>query len=116
MYICLLSFVILIERECEIDLRGREEDDSVNIFKDLHIISTFFRYMANADELARSYSFELRPLPSFENTTPAVRYPTSIHQETITERPIRSSSVNVLMNSAMIGSQISLPNRKVLVR
>jgi hypothetical protein len=36
-----------------------------------------------------------------------------IREENILERPPRSSSVNVLMNSAISGSQISLPNRKV---
>jgi hypothetical protein len=70
--------------------------------------------------LARSYSFEIRPnnilLPSVDNISPAVRYPTfqqMNRQENIAEKPLRSSSVNVLVNSAMIGSQISLPNRKV---
>jgi hypothetical protein len=37
-----------------------------------------------------------------------------IREENILERPPRSSSVNVLMNSAISGSQISLPNRKVV--
>jgi hypothetical protein len=94
-------------------------------------VSFFFncRYIEGTDEnfqeqqLARSYSFELRRtnnlLPSIENISPAVRYPTSqkiIRQENIKEKPLRSSSINVLMNSAMIGSQVSLPNRKVVLQ
>jgi hypothetical protein len=78
--------------------------------------------MGTTDEqLARSYSFELRPnnflLPSMDdNISPAIRYPTSqkiIRQNIYTEKPSRSSSINVLVNSAMIGSQVSLTNRKV---
>jgi hypothetical protein len=79
--------------------------------------------MGSPDEqLARSYSFELRPnnfiSPSVENSSPAVRYPTTekmIRQENMNEKPLRASSVNVLMNSAMIGSRVSLPNRKVIL-
>ncbi len=86
------------------------------------ILFYIYRYIGSTDEqqLARSYSFEIRPnniiLPSVDNISPAVRYPTfqqMNRQENITEKPLRSSSVNVLVNSAMIGSQISLPNRKV---
>ena len=72
--------------------------------------------------MARSYSFEIRPqnnlLPSIENISSAVRYPTSqqmIRYENITEKPLRCSSMNVLMNSAVIGSQNSLLNRKVRI-
>jgi len=81
-----------------------------------------YRYIGSTDEqqLARSYSFEIRRnnnlLPIVDNISPAVRYPTSQQmnrQENVIEKPLRSSSVNVLVNSAMIGSQISLPNRKV---
>lgn len=73
--------------------------------------------MTNADELARSYSFEIRPnqytLESMETRTPTVRYPTSYRPEIALEKPHRSSSVNALMNSAMIESENSLANRKV---
>jgi hypothetical protein len=51
-----------------------------------------------------------------DNISPAVRYPSSqqmIRRQNIIEKPLRSSSINVLMNSAVVGSQISLPNRKV---
>ena len=90
----------------------------------LFILLVLPRYMGSADEnsqeqhLARSYSFELRPnhfpLPSVDYTPPCVRYPTS-EQRHAMERSQRSSSTNGLVNSAMIGSQVSLPNRKVNV-
>jgi len=79
--------------------------------------------MGTTDEqLARSYSFELRPnnsiVPSMDDISPSIRYPTSqkiIRQENYLEKPLRSSSVNVLINSTMLGSQISLTNRKVVL-
>jgi hypothetical protein len=80
--------------------------------------------MGNTDEqLARSYSFELRPnssiLTNMDDISPSIRYPTSqrmFRSENNQEKPLRSSSVNVLINSAMIGSsQVSLTNRKVFL-
>ncbi len=66
-------------------------------------------------QLARSYSFELHRnnfmLPTVDNISPAVRYPT-VQQRNTKEK---SSSINALVNSAMIGSQVSLSNRKVLL-
>ena len=98
----------------------------VRPFRLLHT-SHLPRYMGSADEnsqeqhLSRSYSFELRPnhfpLPSVDYTPPCVRYPTSEQQQQrrAMERSQRSSSTNGLVNSAMISSQVSLPNRKVNV-
>jgi hypothetical protein len=69
-------------------------------------------------QLARSYSFELHRnnfmLPTVDNISPAVRYPTA-QQRNTKEKSLRSSSINALVNSAMIGSQVSLSNRKVLL-
>jgi hypothetical protein len=84
-------------------------------------LPSYSKYMGNTDEqLARSYSFELRPnnslLPSMDDISPSIRYPTSqrmFRQENNQEKPLRSTSVNVLINSTMMGSsQVSLTNRK----
>ncbi|CAF0801349.1 unnamed protein product [Adineta steineri] len=76
-------------------------------------------YFQEQQQLARSYSFELRRnnfmLPSVDNNniSPAVRYPTA-QQRNMIEKPLRSSSINVLTNnnSSMIASRMSLPNRQ----
>lgn len=79
--------------------------------------------MGTPDEhLARSYSFELRPnnnsyLPSMDNFSPTLRYSNIqkiLREDMPIEKPLRSStSTNALVNSTMISSQVSLPNRKV---
>ncbi|CAF4712369.1 unnamed protein product, partial [Rotaria magnacalcarata] len=69
-----------------------------------------------------SYSFELRRnnflLPSIDNTSPDISYPTSyqMNRERINlDKSLRSTSINVLVNSgAMLGSQNSLSTRKVI--
>lgn len=75
------------------------------------------------EQLARSYSFEIRPtnhslLPSMDHFSPAVRYPIiqrNLREEIPMEKPLRAStSANGLVNSSMISSQVSLPNRKVI--
>lgn len=81
------------------------------------------RYMPTPDEqLARSYSFELRPninshLPSMDNFSPTLRYSNIqriLREDLPIEKPLRSStSTNGLVNTAMISSQVSLTNRKV---
>ena len=75
-------------------------------------------YSQEQQQMARSYSFELRrnncTIPSTETTSSAVRYPSAQPRTNLVEKPLRSSSVNVLMNSSMIGSRASLPIRKVL--
>jgi len=72
--------------------------------------------MSNIDELARSYSFEIRRnQDSMENQTPTVRYPTYYRQENLFDKlPARSSSINVLMNSSINTHDYSLTNRKVI--
>jgi hypothetical protein len=53
-------------------------------------------------------------LPYMDNNSPVVRYPTT-QQRNYTEKSLRSSSINALVNSSMISSQVSLPNRKVIM-
>lgn len=66
--------------------------------------------------LSRSYSFELPSnnshLSTMDLMSPSARYFPSEQRNQI-EKNFRSSSINGLVNSAMIGSQVSLTNRKV---
>ncbi|UJR37223.1 hypothetical protein I4U23_029932 [Adineta vaga] len=88
-------------------------------------LPSYSKYMGSTNEysqeqqLARSYSFELRRnncmLPSTVNPSPTVRYPIVQQRNNPIEKPLRSSSVNVLMNNSMIGSRASLPNRKEVI-
>ncbi|CAF2070223.1 unnamed protein product [Rotaria magnacalcarata] len=89
-------------------------------------LPSYSKYIGSQDEyskeqqLARSYSFELRRnnflLPSIDNTSPDISYPTSyqMNRERINlDKSLRSTSINVLVNSgAMLGSQNSLSTRK----
>ncbi|CAF0736235.1 unnamed protein product [Rotaria sordida] len=65
-------------------------------------------------QLSRSYSFELQR-NNFLLPSPDINYPTlqqMNRQRNNFDKSLRSSSINALVNTAMIGSQVSLSNRK----
>ncbi|CAF4870237.1 unnamed protein product, partial [Rotaria sp. Silwood1] len=65
-------------------------------------------------QLARSYSFELQR-NNFLLSSPDIGYPTSQQmnrQRNNFDKSLRSSSINALVNTCMIDSQVSLSNRK----
>lgn len=80
----------------------------VNIFSSLFSKKNFKRYRTSPDDqtLSRSYSLELRRLSSIDSNSPTLA-------EHSTYFPARSSSINALVNSALVTSQVSLPTRKV---